>query len=104
MLPQEIRVSIDIIFLETPQAFQTDELKDTLCFAEICTMLRQLYSQGEYKTVERMLKLGDEKLSDHLPKSAKFILKIHKVNPPIEGLLGGVFFETGNNLALERIQ
>ena len=92
---QEIRVSVDLLFKEAPPACRIDELNGTLCFSEICDVLRRLYTQKgcEFQTVERMLQLGVEKLSQHLPGSVEFSLKIHKVRPPVEGLLGGAYFE-----------
>ena len=89
--PQEVRVSLDIEFLEIPRAEQTDEIQDTICYAEICMAWDQVVQKREYHLVE---KLSSELWVAIQPllKRARSQIQVHKVSPPIDGLQGGVTY------------
>jgi dihydroneopterin aldolase len=100
-VPQEVRFSADLIFAAPPRACGTDRLEDTACYARACEAIRDVATQAEYATVERLgaaaLAALRQALDLQAPGSGISIrLRVHKVRPPIDGLLGGVIFELGD--------
>ncbi len=90
--PQEVRASVEIAFAQTPKACLTDELKDTICYAEICESIRRTARSREFATVENLAQVVFETVKIPHP----WRLTLHKVKPPVDGLLGGVKFRLGN--------
>jgi dihydroneopterin aldolase len=100
LLPQEVIVTVELRFRESPKGVLTDALADTVCYAEISDSVRKLCESVEYKLVEKMA-------YDVYRDVHRMVLKItgsgvevgvsiHKVRPPVENLRGGVFFRCGD--------
>lgn len=92
---QEIRFSIEIEFPEAPKAETTDSFKDTLCYKEVCEILGNFVKGRQFHLIE---KLAGESLLVLRKKhpSARFRLTLHKINPPVKGLKGGVSYTCGD--------
>lgn len=90
--PQEVRASLRLEFRETPGACFSDQLEETICYAELCQRLKSVCESGEFATVERMAMACRETLLAYLGEAAEFEIEIHKVHPPIPNLTGGVRF------------
>ena len=54
LVAQEVRVSVDLQFLQPPEACASDRLADTPCYALLCDEIKQVAEAGEFNTVERL--------------------------------------------------
>src|SRR5690348_6620889 len=88
-VPQEIRVSFELRFFEPPRATFSDDLKDTICYARISEVLKEHLKGREFHLVEKMGADFYELLKAMIEGRAELSLTVHKVRPPIDGLLGG---------------
>lgn len=97
-IPQEVRISVDIDFPETPRAEASDLLSDTICYAEICKCLEEFAKNREFQLVENLagqcLNLIQQKFTIESIR-----LHVHKVAPPVPGILGGVKYTCSNRVA-----
>lgn len=94
--PQSVRVSIEIRFPRAPRGSVTDRLSDTLCYARLSELVTQVAQEREYQLVER---LGTDILAAtrrFVEERAEVVVEIHKVHPPVPGLLGGVVYRAGD--------
>ena len=91
-LKQEVRVSLELQFEAKPAACLSDELSDTVCYRELCKKVKASAESKPYQTVEFLFQAITDAVMAELPKGVKLSLRIHKVKPPIDGLLGGVVF------------
>ena len=94
--PQEVRISVEFRFPEPPRANCSDELTDTICYAEVCEALKTIADEQEYKLIERLAQRLWEKLSSIT--DVPFSLSVHKVSPPVLGLRGGSILRMGDFL------
>lgn len=90
--PQEIRVSAELRFHEAPQGVASDELSGTICYGKICEAFRRHVEGKEFHLIEKLA--GDfRKIMEQIVEGrAATMVCVHKVAPPIQGLLGGVEF------------
>ena len=94
--PQEVRVSLELRFLQAPPATRTDDLRDTLCYGRLCTALCELAESKEWQLVERLGFELHQLAGKLLEGKAALALTVHKVKPPVKGLLGGVAYRVGD--------
>ena len=93
--PQEISLSIKMEFPLSPSAEITDNLEDTLCYKEVCEMLKEFIKSNPFHLIEKMAKECFAFLKNSYP-SMRIRLTLHKKHPPIEGLKGGVEYTCGD--------
>lgn len=93
---QEVRISLSLGFAQLPHACKSDQLSDTICYAEICRQMNLLVKEKHFQTVEHLSFAIREQLAQYLKTENTWRLTLHKVKPPIDGLLGGVTFEIDN--------
>ena len=86
---QEVRLSIEIEFPTTPLGEITDSLKDTLCYDEICKVLRDYIKNKQFNLIEKMARECLTVLHKKYP-SISIRITLHKKTPPVEGLKAGV--------------
>lgn len=93
--PQEVRVNVELRFVETPACVRTDDLRDAICYAKISEALALHAVEREFHLVEKMA--GDflNIVNRIVEGRAVVQLSVHKVRPPVEGLLGGVEYTIG---------
>ena len=53
-LPQAVDIELRIRFADLPAACWTDELADTVCYAELAALLREHCAQREFRLIERL--------------------------------------------------
>lgn len=96
--PQEVRVSVDLRFptAGAPVGVQSDDLRDTVCYARICQALREHATGREFQLVEKMAGDFYAVIKTIVERRAEIAVTVHKVNPPIERLAGGVEFRIGD--------
>lgn len=92
---QNVSVSVEVFFPETPPGESSDRLEETVCYAEICQLIKKTAQAQEYQLVEKLAKACLTSLKEVWPK-VSVRLTLHKVQPPIEGLRGGVRYTCGD--------
>lgn len=100
-VPQLVEANLFIRFPEPPPACQTDELKDTVCYAEICEKLSQGLEGRSFKLIERLAahfySTVKEALQSQSLAEAQVQVEVMKINVPIENLMGGTSFTYGDH-------
>ena len=90
---QEVRVFIDVVFTAPPLGEKTDCLDDTICYDEMCHLLRDYVKDRQFQLVEKMARECLSILNKKYP-FAFIRLTCHK-QAPVEGLRGGVRYSCG---------
>ena len=91
-VPQAVDLALVIDFATAPAACTSDELADTVCYAELAGLAGAYCAAREFRLVERLaFKLRDV-VRTRLPHDARLALTVTKVAPPVPGLSGGVRF------------
>jgi dihydroneopterin aldolase len=91
---QEVRISFQIKPDRLPEACTSDKLEETICYETLIASIHRLVpSQAQFNTVEKLGYDCFQSLKKALPREARLFLSIHKVNPPIDSLKGGIYFE-----------
>lgn len=95
-LLQEVRVGLQLRFPQPPQGAVTDQLRDTVCYAELSEAFRRFCQEREFALVEKLA--GDLMTTAREKVGAQVALavSVHKVAPPVEGLRGGVVYRVGD--------
>ena len=90
---QKIILTIEIFFTEMPQAMNSDNIKDTICYYNLCNELKQ-FNDKLYCTIEFLAQQIFELLNNMVyPNSLR--LEVKKF-PIIENLKGDVGFVIEN--------
>lgn len=95
MVPQEISATIKIKFRESPPGEITDDLRETICYADICHALTEYLQNKSFQLVEKLANDCFNVLKTSYP-NVLIQLEIHKLHPPIENLQGGVVYLCGD--------
>jgi dihydroneopterin aldolase len=93
---QEVRVSAELRFFDPPKGVQSDDLKDTISYAVICETLREFGEGREFQLIEKMAGEFYRLTKDLVEGRAAVSLTVHKVKPPVSGLLGGAEYRVGD--------
>jgi len=92
---QAIELDLDIQYPSLPKACETDDLQDTVCYAQLTDAIRQQISHKNYRLVEHLSAEIYTIAKAHLPQETKLMVRLTKY-PKIEGLIGGVCFDYGD--------
>lgn len=95
-LKQEVRVDIELRFIEEPSAVHSDDIAHTVCYGLLADSLgRHLYDR-EFHLIEKMamdiLRITREVAG---PRAAAAVA-LRKVSPPVKNLLGGAVYRCGD--------
>ena len=90
--PQAVDLGLVIDFALAPEACRTDQLADTVCYAELAALARAHCAEREFRLIERLAAELRDLVRDHLPHDAGLALTVTKLAPPVPGLAGGVRF------------
>ncbi len=93
---QEVRASVKIEFSRLPQVCLSDELVDTVCYADLCSAIKKVAEAKSFKTVEHLSHEIHLRIRQIIPEEHRWYLAVQKVKPPIDGLKNGVTFQIGN--------
>ncbi len=96
VIPQEVRLTIDILFLEPVGSCVTDSIENTVCYDKLTTEIRTYIGTNHYKTIEYLSKKIFDLTKKQIPQSNKTLIHIHKVNPPMPHIVGGTHFTYGD--------
>ena len=88
--PQEIEIALRLGLDALPRACHTDELADTVCYADLIERMRKLCAEREFRLVERLAWVLAEELRPALPSGCRLDLRVTKLHPPVPDLTGGV--------------
>lgn len=95
-VPQPVDLDLAIRFAELPPACESDKLEDTVCYAELIDAARDACAGREFHLVERLAHALFLHLRPLVPTGAELWLRTTKLQPPVEGLSGGVAFSLGD--------
>ena len=90
--PQAVEVELAIRFAALPAACWTDELADTVCYAELAALARDHCAGREFRLIERLAFELHALVRARLPEGARLTLSVLKVAPPVAELERGVRF------------
>lgn len=93
---QEVLASIKIAFQEPPQTIETDLISNTLCYAQLCCEIKRIALEKHFNTIEHLSWEIYRHLQSIIPRECRWYLRLHKVDPPLEGLKNGVSFQIGD--------
>ena len=91
-VPQAVEVKLTIRFATLPAACWTDELADTVCYAELAQLAREHCAGREFRLIERLALELHGLVRARLPKGARLALTVAKLAPPVPELERGVRF------------
>ncbi len=92
---QGVLLDLDIWLPKPPKACETDELDDTVCYAELSDKIRKGIGDTKYRLIEHLSRDIYQIVKKELPKKSRLIVRLTKF-PKIDGLVGGVSFEYGD--------
>jgi len=93
--PQAVEIKLTIRFATLPAACWTDELADTVCYAELATLAREHCAGREFRLIERLAFELHALVCARLPAGARLVLTVAKLAPPVAELERGVRFTIG---------
>jgi dihydroneopterin aldolase len=92
---QTIWIDIDIYFATPPNACHTDELTDTICYADIILHLQQSLASPSFKLIEHLSWHIHQRIKSLLPPTARLMIHLTK-RPDVPGYAGAVCFSYGD--------
>lgn len=95
-IPQEVLVSFKLYYPKLPDGCATDMITDTICYDELCQLIKKFVANKSFKLVEAVCLEIFKEMQQFIDNKAKIWLKLVKVAPPVENLRGGVSFEYGD--------
>jgi dihydroneopterin aldolase len=93
--PQAVDLDLAIRFAAPPPACASDRLDQTVCYADLIELARQTVAGREFHLVEHLAQVVFARLRPLVPADAALWLRVTKLEPPVEGLAGGVAFSLG---------
>jgi glycine hydroxymethyltransferase len=94
-VPQSVELSVTLQLPQAPRGCWTDELRDTVPLDEVAERLRAVATSGEFGLIEHLGARLHQALVELCPPGTALELDVHKVAPPIAGLVGGTHFRLG---------
>jgi dihydroneopterin aldolase len=96
MQTQEVRLTIEFRFKKEPRGCTTDELQDTICYAQVSEAMRKHCESREFKLIERMAYECEKIAREIAGRETQIGVAMHKVRPPVDSLLGGATYRCGD--------
>jgi dihydroneopterin aldolase len=102
-VPQQIKVDIDLYFSNQPKACFHDG-EGFICYHEISDLIAEVVQGKEFQLIEYMGRQFCDALEPYLQRAAqmaeindvRYVMKLRKCSPPIEGLLGDAVYSFTN--------
>ena len=91
-VPQPVEIELRIRFADLPAACWTDELADTVCYAELAALAREHCAGREFRLIERLALELAGLIRARLPEGARLSLTVVKLAPPVREIVRGVRF------------
>jgi dihydroneopterin aldolase len=86
---QDVLIDLEFRFRSPPKAITTDQLKDTICYSDICLAMRNFSKGKEFKLIENLTQDLYKLISKSLRGKIPFSIQVTKMKAPVENLLGG---------------
>lgn len=90
---QKISIDLAVEFKLAPQTCHTDQLHDTVCYADMCAKITDILSGKAFSTIERLTQDLFNGIASLPPKGSLLRVEVKKNNPPIVNLNGGVTYQ-----------
>lgn len=87
---QTVHLTLKIIFNAMPRACISDQLKDAICYDELCKKIKAFCTRREFNLLEHFAFVMSEFIKNELPSKTKFELAVVK-KPKIIGLESSSF-------------
>lgn len=91
--PQPIRFDVEIALATPPRAITTDALRDTVDYAAIAALIRNIAGAKPVRLLERLAGEVAEAIRAELPPGARLRLRVTKQLPEITGGHGSAAIE-----------
>lgn len=92
---QAVLLDVDIYYAAIPKACETDDLTDTVCYADLIEKIHQHTRDKKYKLVEHLSADLYQLIKSQLSMQANIVVRVTKY-PKLKGLTGGVCFHYGD--------
>ncbi len=89
---QDVSFSAKFQFSSLPLGADTDEITDSLCYAQVSDLILVTVTGREFKLIEHLGHIVFERLKVLAGDDMQIELNVHKLNPPVLNLLGGSVF------------
>lgn len=101
--PQAISLDIEISASVLPKGIFSDQISDTLCYDQLLKTIKQKIEQhGSFNLIENLMACVYASvyhvLLPNFDKSTSLKVSVHKLNPPVPYLQGGVTSSYEDNL------
>ncbi|MEM7174256.1 MAG: dihydroneopterin aldolase [Bacteroidota bacterium] len=90
---QLIEIDFKVTFQHPPKGCVSDQLEDTVCYADLVKQVIATAQHKEYALLEHLNHTIHQALSRLLEKDIKITLKVAKLTPPIPNIFGGVSYQ-----------
>lgn len=97
-VPQEVALRVDLRFAEAPRAALSGSIADTVCYGRVSDALSALCREREWRLIEEIAAACLEAVRGIVEGRAAVAVSVHKLRPPVEGLVGGAVFRCGDFL------
>src|SRR5262245_19947077 len=94
--PQPVDLDVSIRWAKPPAACASDDLGDTVCYADLIEAARARVAGHEFKLVEHLAQILYDTRRPLVPRDAELWLRVTKLRPPVANLSGGVSFALGD--------
>lgn len=91
-VPQEVAFTVAFRFHLQPEACHSDELADTVCYADVSQLIEDVIRDREFHLIEYLAAEIFTRLSARFESRALLRLQVHKLRPPVDGLRGGSIY------------
>jgi dihydroneopterin aldolase len=78
------------MFVASPAAGSSDELKDTVSYDDICRLVTETASADSYRLLERLAAVTADAILAAFPAVEKVFIKVHKPDAPLEQMVSDV--------------
>ena len=93
---QVVAITIKIRFSKTPTACDNDQLDDTICYDTLLTAIKSHCQTKIYRLIEHLACDIYNLLKTKQAQPANYLVRVHKIKVPIDGLNGGATFNYGD--------
>ena len=89
---QDVSFSAKFRFATMPRGADTDELSDSLCYAQVSDLIQTTIENREFKLIEHLGHVIFKNLKGLAGPDIRIELEVHKLNPPVQNLRDGSAF------------
>lgn len=92
---QKVKVAIKVGFSSPPNTCESDDIKETPCYAEMAQILAMTFKEKHYRTIEHLGLVSYQQIQKYLKNydnASKVQLRIDKVKPPVDSITSGCQF------------